>query len=134
MPIVGDDVFTRGVRHGIEQGEYVYRRGDLLFGPGDPPAEIAIDEQSVVFTMAYAKNKGVWPRPEPAAPVSPAPPEPAFPPAPGGEGAGPSGGSPGETLPPTPHPAPADGTPSGVERASFAAEGLLKEALLRLWE
>ena len=109
LPIVGDDVFVRGLRRGIEQGEYVYRRGDLLFGPGDPPAEIAIDEQSVVFTMAYAKNKGVWPRPKPAPPASPAPPAPAFPPAPDGEGAGPSGGPPGEPPPPTPEPA--GGTP-----------------------
>ena len=130
LPIVGDDVFIRGVRRGIEQGEYVYRRGDLLFGPGDPPAEIAIDEQSVVFTMAYAKNKGVWSRPEPVAPVSPAPTAPAFPPASGGEGAGPSGETPEET----PSPKPEGGSPSERERASFAAEGLLKEALIRLWE
>ena len=50
------------MRRGIEQGEYVYRRGDLLFGPGDPPAAIEIDEQSMLFTMAYAKNTGIWPR------------------------------------------------------------------------
>ena len=130
LPIVGDDVFIRGVRRGIEQGEYVYRRGDLLFGPGDPPAEIAIDEQSVVFTMAYAKNKGVWPRPEPVAPASPAPTAPAFPPALGGEGAGPSGETPEET----PSPKPEGGSPSERERAFFTAEGLLKEALIRLWE
>ena len=108
LPILsGDDVFIRGVRHGIEQGEYVYRRGDLLFGPGDPPAEIAIDEQSVVFTMAYAKNKGVWPRPKPAAPEPPAP------------------------VPVLPTP---DDPPSEPKRASFAAEGVLKEALIQLWE
>ena len=44
--LIGDDVFVRGVRLGVEQGEYVYRRGDLLLGPGDPSAEIVIDEQS----------------------------------------------------------------------------------------
>ena len=39
LPIlIGDDVFVRGVRRGVEQGEYVYRRGDLLLGPGDPSA------------------------------------------------------------------------------------------------
>ena len=63
LPIlVGDDIFIRGVRRGIEQGEYIYQRGDLLFGPGDPAAGIEIDEQSVIFTMAYAKKMGVWPR------------------------------------------------------------------------
>ena len=113
------------MRRGIEQGEYVYRRGDLLFGPGDPPAEIAIDEQSVVFTMVYARNMEIWPCPkvaEPAPPVSP--------PAPGGEGGGLSGGAAGETPPPES----AGGSPSERERASFTAEGLLMEALVRLWE
>ena len=61
--LIGDDVFIRGVRRGIEQREYVYRRGELLFGPGDPSASIEIDEQAVVFTMAYARNAGIWPRP-----------------------------------------------------------------------
>ena len=122
LPILsGDDVFVRGVRLGIEQGEYVYRRGDLLFGPGDPPAGIAIDEQSVVLTMAYARDKGIWPRPKPAA---------AEPLASGGEGGGPSGGVPAEPAAPKP----GDGPPSGPERTSFAAEGVLREALLQLWE
>ena len=66
LPIlVGDEVFVRGIRQGIEQSEYVYRRGDLLYGPGDPHTSIAIDEQAVVFTMAYAKDHGIWPRPKP---------------------------------------------------------------------
>ena len=133
LPILsGDDVFVRGVRRGIEQGEYVYRRGDLLFGPGDPPAEIAIDEQSMVFTMAYARNMGVWPRPKPPAPEPPSPA--SVPPAPGGEGGSPPGGAPGAAPHLTLAPEPAGGSPSERERASFAAEGLLKEALLRLWE
>ena len=35
LPIlVGDDIFISGIRRGIETGEYVYQRGDLLFGPG----------------------------------------------------------------------------------------------------
>ena len=62
LPIlIGNDIFIRGVRRGIEQGEYVYQCGELLFGPGDPSAGIMIDEQSVVFTMAYARNTGIWP-------------------------------------------------------------------------
>ena len=36
--LLGDDIFIKGIRRGIEQGDYVYQRGDLLFGPGDPPA------------------------------------------------------------------------------------------------
>ena len=72
--LLGDDVFIRGIRLGIEQGDYVYQRGDLLFGPGDPPADIRIDEQAVVMTMAYAKNKGVWPRSKQPSPEPPLPP------------------------------------------------------------
>ena len=139
--LLGDDLFVRGVRRGIEQGDYVYRRGDLLFGPGDPPADVRIEEQAVVLTMLYARNTGVWPRPRPDgtdgagrpgtrdrrdgppwgegedSPDGTPPGGSAVPPAPGA-----GGGSPG--LPPSPPPAP----------APFAAEGLLKDALARLWE
>ena len=105
LPIlVGDDVFIRGVRRGVREGLYVYRRGDLLYGPGDPAADIQIDAQSMVLTMAYAKNKGVWPRPEPKDPPGPTPP------------------------PPPPPPPPPNGS------TSFEAEGLLREALLEAWE
>ena len=108
--LIGDDIFIRGLRRGIEQGAYVYQRGDLLFGPGDPLADIKIDEQSLILTMAYARNTGIWPRkpepqPEPPDPTEPVPPEPPQPPEP---------------------PAPVPG--------SFAAEGILKEALVQLWE
>ena len=110
--LIGDDVFVRGVRLGVEQGEYVYRRGDLLLGPGDPSAEIVIDEQSVIFTMAFATNRGIWPRPA-ADPPAPEPPVP--------------GPDPGPFPPPKP--------PSKTrERSDLAAEGVLKDALTQLWE
>ena len=64
--LIGDQVFIRGVRLGVEQGRFVYRRGDLLFGPEDPPgAEIVVDGESTVCTVQYAKNIGIWPRPAP---------------------------------------------------------------------
>ncbi len=126
LPIlIGNDIFIRGVRRGIEQGEYVYKRGDLLFGPGDPAAGIMIDEQSVVFTMAYAKNAGIWPRKRPGESEQPAlegektdqPGEPSR----GGRSAG-SGAEP-------------VGRHSIREApGSFTAEGVLKEALVKLWE
>lgn len=109
LPILlADDVFIKGVRLGVNQGDYVYRRGDLLFGPGDPPCEIRIDEQAVVMTMAYAKEKGIWPRnPEPPPPPPPTPPPP---------------------TPPPPEP------PGPIDPVEFTAEGLLKDALAQLWE
>ena len=138
LPIlIGDDIFIRGVRRGIEQGEYVYQRGDLLFGPGDPPATIVIDEQSVLFTMGYAKNAGIWPRTreQESTPGSGEPKKPGEAPGgmPGKAPGGMSGKAPGE-----PGKAP-DGRPLGERPAaagsgSFTAEGILKEALVRLWE
>jgi hypothetical protein len=112
--LVGDDVFVRAVRRGIEQGEYVYRRDELLYGPGDPQASIIVDEQSTVFTMGFAKERGIWPR-QPKL----AKPEPT-----GGAGAGGEKGA-AEPQPPPPSPPPED---------LLIAEGVLKEALARLWE
>ena len=103
--LIGDATFIRGIREGVERGDYVYQRGDLLFGPGDPAATVMIDEQAVVLTMDYAKNKGVWPRP----PVTEPNPLPA----------------------PDPDPPPPDPEPPGTK---FTAEGVLREALVQLWE
>ena len=123
LPILaGDDLFVRGVRRGIEQGEYVYRRGDLLYGPGDPSAGIVIDEQSVVFTMAYAKNAGIWPRELVEQPQSK--PEDV----PGNRTDTPTVSGRKTGTEPF-HPSPVEKAP-----ASFVAEGVLREALVRLWE
>ena len=112
--LIGDDVFVRGVRLGVDQGEYVYRRGDLLLGPGDPSAEIVIDEQSVIFTMAFAGSRGIWPRPAPKAPAT----VPVAPPVVGKD-------------PPFVHP---KGHDVARERGPLSAEGVLKDALTQLWE
>ena len=126
LPIlIGDDIFVRGVRRGIEQGEYVYRRGELLFGPGDPSANIVIDEQSVVFTIAFAKNARIWPRPTPGEELSTE-----------GSGDEPSrpGGAPTAVSGAGPGVEPVGSHPPGVVPGSFTAEGVLKEALIQLWE
>ena len=126
LPIlVGDDIFIRGVRRGIEQSEYVYQRGELMFGPGDPSASIMIDEQSVVFTMVCAKNLGVWPRPKPGEPV----PDKDKDKKTGDPGAVPSGGSGAGAGT-----EPVGGHPVGGAPGSISAEGVLKEALVQLWE
>ncbi len=121
LPIlIGDDVFVKGIRRGVEQGEYVYRRGDLLYGQGDPATTINLDEQSVVFTMAYAREHQIWPRPAPKPATG------------GGEPGAPTGGPTGGPAAPTgvgsPPPPPIGGTPS------FSTEGPLREALAKLWE
>ena len=122
LPIlIGEDIFIRGVRRGIEQGEYVYQRGDLLFGPGDPSASIMIDEQSMVSTMVYARNSGIWPRelPDEPEPTALDPGANTLP------GASPVG---------EPDAEPIGGVPFGAAAGSFSAEGVLKEALVQLWE
>ena len=122
LPIlIGDDIFIRGIRRGVDSGDYVYRRGDLLFGPGDPAADIRIDEQAVVMTMAWAKNKGVWPRFQP---------EPKPPPPPGPTSLPGTDPPPVRPTPPGPGPGPTPPAPTGV----FSAEGVLKDALAQLWE
>ena len=128
LPILlGDDIFVRGIRRGIEQGDYVYQRGDLLFGPGDPPAAVRIDEQAVILTMAYARGAGVWPRLLRDKPDQPY----------GGEGSGDGGGPeppPGGGGRPGPTPEGDGRTPPPPVAGSFSAEGVLKDALTQLWE
>lgn len=63
--LVGDDVFIKGIRLGIDQDIYIYKSGDLLRGKGDPHAEIKVDEQSFIYTTVYARDHAIWPRPEP---------------------------------------------------------------------
>ena len=114
LPIlVGDGNFIALVRKGIDEETYVYKAGDLILDKGDPWADIKIDDNVFVFTMAFAKQQDIWPRP--AAPTS----NPVFPPplpsVETGEGA---------ATPPPPV--------AGV--LQFSAEAPLKEALTRIWE
>lgn len=118
LPIlVGDENFFALVRKGIDEQVYVYKSGDLLAGPGDPPVEVRIDENTFVFTLAYAKQQGLWPRrpKEPAVIVDPV------------EVGGSSGTGPGPLIPPPPVP-----PKPGV--VVLHAEAPLREALTRLWE
>ena len=115
LPIlVGDDTFIRGIRVGVERGDYVYQRGELLYGQEDPPAQVLIDEQAVVLTMTYARNTGVWPRPAV------------------------DKGQDEDEAGPEPAPAPDVGEDrekyTKPETPEVSAEGPLREALVRVWE
>ncbi len=126
--LIGDDVFIKGIRRGVEQGEYVYRRGELVYGKGDPQTAIAIDEQASVFTFGYATEHGIWPRAAPKPAPEPAP----VPDAPTNASHDGFGERPARSM--------ANDAGSGAaERVgagplSFSAEGVLREALVRLWE
>jgi hypothetical protein len=120
-----DSVLIRAITQGIQQGDYVYRRGELLCGPGDPMASIIVDEQSFVFTMQFAKEKNIWPRPAPPQPTPSTGGETGgtvYPPGTGGGLTGHDGGPPSPTPPPAPPP------------GAITAEGVLKAALTELWE
>lgn len=122
LPIlVGDEVFIKGIRQGIDQGDYIYKSGELLRGKGDPHAEIKIDEQSFVYTITYAQDHGIWPRTPPT--PEPAPPVPAVTPVPG------PAPSPGSPFAPSPGPAPTMQEPGVIQ-----AEDVLKAALGRVFE
>lgn len=120
--LIGDNIFIKSIRQGVEQGEYVYRKGDLLFGKGDPYAEIHIDEQAIVFTMQYAREHGIWPRPLQKPPSGNT--ETGTDTGTGKGGIEETGGNKdrGGGMQPLPPP------------GAFTAEGPLREALTRLWE
>jgi len=121
--LVGDQVFYKGIRLGIDQGEYVYKSGALLWGKGDPAAEIQIDEQSLVYTAKFAADHGIWPRPVVVPPPRVPPEETTRKPDGSGHKA-PDGGS---TQKPKTQPEP-------PRHDTLSAEGPLREALTRLWE
>lgn len=117
--LVCDDVFIKGIRLGIDQDVYIYQSGDLLRGKGDPHAEIKVDEQSFLYTTTYAREHGIWPRPEPKKDT----------PASGGDQPPPSVGPKDEYKPGPDTPPPGVKSPDTVE-----AEDVLKAALTQVLE
>lgn len=127
LPIlISDTPFTRGIQAGVERGDYVYRYKGLLFGPGDPYTHIEISGEAFVFTMTYARENGIWPRPQPA-PAAPV--VPPFGVSPLGPSA-PSAAAPGDS----PH---GPTSPAAITlpfTGAFTHEGVLREALRIVWE
>lgn len=136
--LVGDDVFVRGIRLGVDRGEFVYRRGDLLYGKGDPHTPISVEEEAVVFTIAYATEHNIWPRPAKQAasqgggragsgPVE----GPASPQSASGASSGHEDGGAAPTMRSGGAGTATAGSPPGQ---LLRAEGILKEALNRIFE
>lgn len=110
--LVGDEVFIKGIRQGIDQGDYVYQSGDLVRGRGEPPTEIKLDEQSFVHTASYADEHRIWPRPAPTPAPTPTP----------------------TPTPPSADPAPGNTPPSPPPTSAIREEDVLKAALTRAFE
>jgi hypothetical protein len=120
--LVGDEVFLRGLRQGIENGSYIYQSGDLIWAKGMPYAEIKIDENSMIYTSEYARENGIWPKPEPKTPP------------PYDQGSGPIVDVKGDTEKGPREVADTTRKPSPPPVGDVSAEGPLKEALSSLWE
>ena len=76
--LVGNDVFIKGIVQGIDDGVFVYERGDIIRGKGDASCAISISDDATVYTTECAKQLGKWPHrapsPEPLKPIGPKPP------------------------------------------------------------
>jgi hypothetical protein len=126
LPIlIGDENFVALVRRGIEEGQYVYQSGELVCGKGDPGCQIRIDQQSFVYTAAYAQEQGIFPRPAPNPEPRADEGKPTGGSAAGGADVSGNGATNGEAVA-------GDGRASAIP--SFRHEAPLREALTRIWE
>ncbi len=63
--LLHDTPLLECVRAGIQQGRFLYREGNQVWGPGDPSPVIQISDNTFLHTMEDAKAKKLWPRAEP---------------------------------------------------------------------
>jgi hypothetical protein len=63
--LLGDEPLIACIREGIDQGVFIYREGDQVWGKGDPSPSVRVSENAFVHTALDAKSKHLWPRPEP---------------------------------------------------------------------
>lgn len=63
--LLNDDPLIACIRLGIEHSVFIYRKGDLVWGNGDPAPSIEISENAYVHTLPNAEKLGLWPRKKP---------------------------------------------------------------------
>lgn len=63
--LLTDTPLVSCIRDGINSEVFIYREGDQVWGKGDPAPTIQISDNAFVHTLADAKKKKLWPRPEP---------------------------------------------------------------------
>lgn len=68
-PVPLDQFIHPNRRNLVDRDEHCLAR---LAGPGDPMPSINIDEETTIFTMDFAKTKGLWPQPAPTPRAQPA--------------------------------------------------------------
>jgi len=63
--LLHDGPLMQCIRTGIEQGIFIYREGNQVWGKGDTTPAIYFNENSFVHTMEDARKKHLWPRIDP---------------------------------------------------------------------
>lgn len=63
--LLTDNPLISCIRDGISTDVFIYREGEQVWGKGDPAPVVQISDNAFVHTMADAKKKHLWPRPEP---------------------------------------------------------------------
>lgn len=59
--LIGDNVFLKGIKQGIDDGIFVYEKGDLIRGQDDADCTITIDNDSTIYTVEKATQLDKWP-------------------------------------------------------------------------
>ena len=123
--LLSDDPLIQCIRDGIDSDVFIYRKGDLVWGKGDPAPSVELSANAFVDTLAKAKELGIWPR-KPKEPATTGT---------GGEATG--GGRGGDTGPSGSGGTTEGRTGSGttvVTGGAVTAEGPLSQALIILFE
>lgn len=63
--LLDDTPLLECVRTGIQQGRFIYREGNQVWGPGDPSPAVRISDNTFIHTMEDARARQLWPRAEP---------------------------------------------------------------------
>ena len=63
--LLSDNPLVMCIRKGIQEGVFLYREGEQLWGKGDPDPAIRISDNALVHTLDDARAKKLWPRPAP---------------------------------------------------------------------
>ena len=62
--LLTDSPLVLCIRQGINNGVFIYREGDQLWGKDDPEPAIKVSENAFVHTLDDARKKKLWPRPD----------------------------------------------------------------------
>ncbi|GAG37053.1 unnamed protein product, partial [marine sediment metagenome] len=60
--LLNDDPLIQCIRDGIDAEVFIYRKGELVWGKGDPSPSVELSANAFVHTLAKAKALGIWPR------------------------------------------------------------------------